>query len=381
MNHANGGRHMPELRFSENILPFARRDNRPSYEELQRQYGFERLHKLNNNENPFGPSPAVVEAINAVAPTLSYYPEYSDIELRRAIINVLGGGLSAEHIFTGCSGYETLELVGRAFLQPGDEVILSSPTFTGAYSKIALPMGARIIDVPLVPETFEYRVDAVLDAITDRTRLIMVCNPNNPTGNVIPAETMDALMQGLPEHVIVVADEVYHHFVDDPAFPNSIQYALAGKNIVIVHSFSKAYGLAGLRLGYGIARPEIANFIAGLHRGFHQNKLALAAGIAACEDQDHLRMVVRTMRAEARWVCAQFDRLDIRYWAPAANFILFETKLPADELEQKLLERGFLLRGQTRNNLPYSMRVSLGASESNQAFIAALEQILRESAP
>ena len=292
---------------------------------------------------------------------------------------MLGRGLTPEHIFTGCSGFETLELIARAFLGPGDEVILCSPTFTGAYSKVTLPLGATIVDVPLVPETFEFRVDAVLDAINEKTRLILICNPNNPTGNVIAAEKIDALMRDIPEHVLVVADEVYHHFVDDPAFPDSIQFVLDNKNIVIVHSFSKAYGLAGMRLGYGIARPEIANYIAGLHRGFHQNKVALAAGIAACNDQQHVRMVVRTMRAEAAWVCQQFDRLDLKYWRPAANYILFETKLLADVLEQKLLERGFLLRGQTRNNMPYCMRISLGIREANQAFVVALEAILRET--
>ena len=151
---------------------------------------------------------------------------------------------------------------------------------------------------------------------------------------------------------------------------------MAGKNIVIVHSFSKAYGLAGLRLGYGIARPEIANYIAGLHRGFHHNKLALAAGIAACADQAYMRQAVEYLRGEARWVCQQFDRLDIRYWPTATNFLLFETQLLGEELHQRLYERGFLLRQQTGNGLPYAMRLSLGLREANQAFIAALEEIL-----
>ena len=268
----------------------------------------------------------------------------------------------------------------RAFLSPGDEVILSSPTFTGAYSKVSVPLGARVIDVPLEADTFRYRPEAVLDAISERTKLVMLCNPNNPTGTLISAEAMDRLMRGLPDHVLVVADEVYHHFVDNADFPDSISYVLDNRNIVIVHSFSKAYGLAGLRLGYGIAKPEIANTIAGLHRGFHQNKLALAAGIAACRDQTHVQRVVDYLREEAGWVCAQFDRLDIRYWKPAANFILFETRLPADELQDELRQRGFLLRGQTRNGMPFCMRLSLGTREANRAFLKTLEEILSISA-
>ncbi len=372
---------MSELRFNPNISAFKREDSHSSEEEILQAQRPEHIYRLANNENPLGPSPRVVEAIKAVAPTLSYYPSYSDIELRRAIVKVLDRGLAPEHIFSGCSGFEALELIARAVLAPGDEVILSSPTFSGAYKKVALPLGATVVDVPLERETFRYRPEAVLEAISERTKLVMLCNPNNPTGTVIPAEAMETVMRRVPDHVLVVADEVYHHFVEDDDYPDSMQYVLDHRNIVIVHSFSKVYGLAGMRLGYGIAKPDIANTIAGLHRGFHQNKLSLAAGIAACEDQAHVRRVVEYLRGEAGWVCAQFNRLDIRYWRPAANFILFETRLPADELQEKLAKRGFLLRGQTRNGLPYGMRLSLGTRESNQAFVSALEAILETTPP
>ena len=338
------------------------------------------MYGLANNENPLGPSPQVVDAIRQVAPTLSYYPSYSDIALREAIAETLGRGITPEHIFTGCSGFETLELITRGFLGPGDELILSTPTFAGAYKKIALPLGATIVDAPLAPDSFDYRVEAVLEAVTPKTRLVMLCNPNNPTGTVIPADKVDALTRGLPEHVLLVADEVYHHFVADPDYPDSLAYVLAGKNIVIAHSFSKAYGLAGMRLGYGIARPEIANYLAGLQRGFHQNKVALAAGVAACRDQAHLQYVVRTLREEVRWVCARFDELGIRYWQSATNFILFETPLLADDMARQLRERGFVLRAQTGNGLPYAMRLSIGTREANTAFLEALAAILRAQA-
>ena len=367
---------MRELRFNPSISAFTRQDHSASEEDRLQAQRPTPAHRLQNNENPLGPSPRVVEAIRAVAPTLGTYPSYSDIELRRAIVDVLGRGLTPEHIFTGCSGFEALELVARAILGPGDEVILSSPTFTGAYRKVTEPLGAAVIDVPLEPRTFRYRPEAVLEAVTERTKLVMLCNPNNPTGTVISAAAVETLMSGLPEHVLLVADEVYHHFVADDDYPDSLRYVLDGSNIVIVHSFSKVYGLAGMRLGYGIARPDIANAIAGLHRGFHQNKLALAAGIAACRDQAHVRRVVETLRSEARWVCGEFDRLDIHYWQPAANFILFETRVPADDLQAQLQQRGLLLRGQSRNGMPFAMRVSLGTREANQAFIAALEDIL-----
>lgn len=358
------------------IQPFARTGERDAKPDIRQLYGLERVYNMANNENPLGPSPRVVEAIAKAAPELNAYPAWSDIGLRRAIVDSLGPGLTAEHIFTGCSGFEALELIARAFLRAGDELILSSPTFSGAYQKVATPLGARVIDVPLEAETFCYRPEAVLAAVTEKTRLIMVCNPNNPTGTVISAKAMSELMSGLPEHVLVVADEVYHHFVADSDYPDSLQYVLDGANLVIVHSFSKAYAMAGLRLGYGIAKPALADYIAGLHRGFHQNKIALAAGIAACADQAHLQRGVAFLQGEARWLCEQLDHLDIRYWKPAANFVLFETKLPADDLNQMLLERGFLLRPQTRNGLPYCLRVSLGARAMNQAFVEALASCL-----
>ncbi|MCY3798072.1 MAG: histidinol-phosphate transaminase [Chloroflexi bacterium] len=367
---------MSKLRHNPHLEPFARQDSLVSPEDLRQSRSVDKVYPMANNENPLGPSPRVIEAINSVAPTLSYYPEYSDIALRQAICDALGRGLEPEHIFTGCSGFETLELIARAYLAPGDEVILSPPTFSGAYRKVAEPLGAKIIEAPLAPETFRYRPEAVLGAVNESTKMIMLCNPNNPTGTITRAETMDELMRGVPEHVLVVVDEVYHHFVEAPDFPDSIQYALEGRNIAIVHSFSKAYGLAGMRLGYGIAKPAIANTIAGLHRGFHQNKLALAAGIAACQDQAHVRRCIDFLRGEVAWLCSQFDRLDIKYWESSANFIMFETRMPAEDLNRQLHARGFLLRTQTRNNLPYGMRVSAGTRESNQAFIAALEEIL-----
>ena len=186
---------------------------------------------MGNNENPLGPSPGVVDAIKSVAPTLSYYPDYSDIALRQAICEVLGRGLGPEQIFTGCSGFETLELIARAYLAPGDEVILSPPTFSGAYRKVAEPLGAKVIDAPLAPDTFQYQPKSVLGAVNDATKMIMFCNPNNPTGTITTAATMDELMRDLPDHVLVVVDEVYHHFVESADFPDSIQYVLDRRNI------------------------------------------------------------------------------------------------------------------------------------------------------
>jgi len=367
---------MTSIRLKPELTAFQRPSSRISEDDLRQQYNVEKVYHLAQNENPLGPSPRAIAVIQQLAPTLAYYPDFSDLDLRQAIVDVIGGGITADHIYTGCSGYESLELLARGFLDVGDEVIVSTPTFSIAYDKVVAAQGANIVDVPLHPRTFAYDVDGVLAAITDKTRLIMVCNPNNPTGTLITADEMDALMAGVPEHVLVVADEVYHHFVDDPAFPDSLRYVREGRNIVIIHSFSKGYGLAGLRLGYGIAKPDLADYLGGLHRGFHQNKLSLAAGVAACQDQAHLQRIITYLKAERRWMLAELDRLHVHYWQPAANFILIETQLPAADLSQKMLERGIIIRPQHGAGLPYAVRVSLGTHEANTAFITALESIL-----
>jgi len=367
---------MSKLQLKAHIERFDRPTSRGSLDDLKRQYGLERVHQLSQNENPLGPSPKVIEAIQQIAATLSYYPDFSDLELREALVEVIGRGVTPDHLYSGCSGYETLELMARGLLNAGDECIISSPTFTVAYNKIVAMQGATVVDVPLHPETFAYDVDAVLAAINEKTKIIFICNPNNPTGTLITAEQMDWLMSALPEHVVVVADEVYHHFVDDPNYPDSLQYVLENKNIIIIHSFSKAYGLAGLRLGYGIARPELANYMGAIHRGFHQNKIAIAAGVAACRDQDYLQHVVSYLRKEKAWLLEHLDRLDIKVWPAAANFVLLETRLAAAELTAQLRARGILIRPQERSGLPYAVRVSLGTHEANVAFIAALEDIL-----
>lgn len=369
---------MTKLQFDPQIQAYDRQPYRPSLEDLQKKLGLDVIYQLSQNENPLGPSPKVLEAIEDVSKSLSYYPNFSDFELRDALVDVIGRGITPDHIYTGCSGYESLEMICRGFLRSDDEVIVSSPTFTGAYGKISSLLGAKMVDVPLYPETFVYDVDGVLAAITDKTKMIMLCNPNNPTGTLMTAAQMDKLMSQVPEHVLVVSDEVYHHFVEDADYPDSLQYVIAEKNIVLVHSFSKAYGLAGLRLGYGIARPEIANYLSGLHRGFHQNKVTLAAGIAATKDQDYLKEVVAFIKQERNWLLQELDRLDIRYWKPAANYILMETPLPAEDLANKLKQRGIIIRPQDNAGFPCGIRLSIGTHEANMAFIHALEEILSE---
>lgn len=355
--------------------------DRPAYraekEDIQAEYGLTAVYRMSFNESPLGPSPKVVAAIQEEAVRLGDYPPMSDTRLREALAETLGRGLTPDHFYTGCSGYETLELTARALLQPGDEIIVCPPMF-GVYIKIAALQGATAVKVPLKPHTFIPDVDAILAAITEKTRFIIICNPNNPTGTVMPKADMDRLVDSLPDHVVIVADEVYSHYVTNKEYPDSIRYVLDNKPVVIIQTFSKAYGLAGLRLGFAIAPPEIANYIGGLHRGFHHNRLALVAGITALADQAHLRKNVAVSHEGKEYLYEQFDRLDLPYIPSDTNFIVVRLNRDSKEVAKALLKFGVIVRPLHEPGLENCLRVTTAVSEGNQLFIESLEKVLSE---
>lgn len=365
------------LRFDPNILAVPRMRNMMSKEEVQARYGVEKVYRMSYNESPLGPSPKAIVAMQETAVSLGDYSDFSDDRLRQALAETFGRGLTADHFVCSTSGYEALEFIGRAFLQPGDEVIVSHPTF-GVYNRLARTSGATLIDVVLQPETFAFNVDGILAAVTENTRLVIVCNPNNPTGTLLTAAEMERLVNGLPDHVLLVADEVYFHFVASPDFPDSLRYVLEGRNVIIVHTFSKAYGLAGLRLGYAIARPEIADYLGRLQRGFHLSGMAIAGGLAALADQAHLQQNVALVQAQKQWLYEQYDRLDLRYWPSETNFMLMELPVAAEAVCQKLLAVGVMVRPAGIATMPNVLRVTVSTPDGNEAFIKGLETILQQ---
>lgn len=354
---------------------FPRPTSFPERDEIARKYGLDVVYRMSFNESPLGPSPKVVEAIAVAAQDLGHYPPMGDESLRNALADTVGRSLTPDHFFTGCSGYETIELSARAYLEAGDEVIISPPTF-GAYYKMISSQNAVAVDVPLLKPTYTPDVDGILRAVTDKTKFVVVCNPNNPTGHIMPAGDMDRLVSELPDHVIVVADEVYFHFVTDECFPDSIQYVLDERNVVVIHSFSKAYGLPGLRLGYGIAKPGIANHIGGMHRGFHQNRLNLAAGVAALKDQEHVRRNVQTVIEGREWIQEQLDQLDLAFWPATSNYLVVNLNRPAKDVVGQLTAKGILVRPMDREGLPHHIRVTVSVPEGNARFINSLREIL-----
>lgn len=359
----------------EPIKKFPRATTRIDMEAIRAETGAEEIYRMGYNESPLGPSPKVVAAIRMAAAGIGFYPPMGDERLREVLAQTEGQGLTADHFFTSCSGYEAIELVARAYFRPGDEMIVCHPTF-GVYNKIAALELATAVDVPLKAPEFVPDVDAILTAINEKTRAILLCNPNNPTGTIMPSADFERLMANLPDDVLLIADDVYCHFVTDPDYPDVIKHIMANKNVVRIQTFSKAYGLAGLRMGYGIAPPEIASTIAGIQRGFHQNRINMSAGVAALMDQDHLMANVKAALDGKNYIYGELDRLDVDYIRSQTNFLIVKLSRPVDPLVALLRSKGVLIKSESLPGIPHGLRVSTTVQPGNEAFIAGLEEWL-----
>jgi histidinol-phosphate aminotransferase len=348
-----------------------------SIESIQKEYGLEDVIKIASNENPFGPSPLAVAAIQAAATDLNRYPPMGDEDLRAALAEAIGQGTEPDNFLTGNGGCDVLSMIASSFLDPGDECVICRPTFP-VYDITARRRGAQIIYADLNPEHFTYDVEAILSAVTERTRLVYICSPNNPTGTTITAEQMETLVNNIPDHVLIIADEVYYHFATAPDFPDTLAYVREGKNVVIIHSFSKAYGLAGLRLGYAIAPAEIARYLSRARESFHLSQLVIAGGIASLQDEAHIDKTVTQTIAGRDWLCEQLTRLGLQVWPSQGNFILFKPSFSPAEVSERLSQRGVIVRPMTQFYLPTHLRVTVGRSIENERFIAALSEVLAD---
>ena len=242
-----------------------------------------KIYKLSSNENQLGASPKALDAIKKCIDGLSKYPDNSDDRLRLALEKYYNGKLNAEQFVTTNSGVANIELIIRGFMEEGDECIFSNPAF-GPYHEFPKKIGASSIDIPLLGNDFLLDVDGILNAITDKTRLIFVTSPNNPTGTHIPKQQIDQLVNGLPDHVILVFDEVYFQFADASDYIRPLPYVLEGKNVIGINSLSKAYGLAGIRVGYSYSTPEIATYLRQLRIPFMINTISMEGAMAALDD-------------------------------------------------------------------------------------------------
>ncbi|PYJ69217.1 MAG: histidinol-phosphate transaminase [Verrucomicrobia bacterium] len=339
-------------------------------EETARELGVNpgAIIKLASNENPLGPSPKAIEAMRAAAESAHLYPDGGGFYLRKAIAAKLG--LASQNIILGNGSNEVIEFLGHAFLNFHDDVITSEHAFI-VYKLIATSFGARTIETP--SPDYQQDLEAMVEAITPKTRLIFVANPNNPTGTLISQRKIDRFMSQVPEDVIVVFDEAYFEFLDDP--PQTLQYIREGRNIIVLRTFSKIHGLAGLRVGYGVGRRDLIEVLQKTRQPFNVNSIAHAGALAALGDDAHQRETKRVVDEGRAYLHEQFAKMKIQFVPGVANFVMVNVRnRPA--VFKELLMRKVIVRPLKGYKLPDWLRISVGTMEQNRKCIAALKEIL-----
>lgn len=344
-------------------------------EELEREYGVFDSIKIASNENPLGPSPRALGAIEGALRQLHRYPDGACYYLRRALGRKLG--LSSEAFIIGNGSNEVIELIVRTFLRPGEEAVMAEQAFA-IYRLVVQAHGGRSRQVPL--RNYTHDLDAIGDAIGPDTRLVFLANPNNPTGTIFFREPWEEFLRGLREDVVVVMDEAYAEYVEDPRYPDSLAALRTRRPLVILRTFSKIYGLAGLRVGYGVSQPELIDMMNRVRAPFNTNSLAQAAALAALEDDAHVERTRQINREGLSYLRAQMMRLGLEAVPSWANFLLVRVG-DAGRIYEALLRRGVIVRPMGFYGFPEFVRVTVGLPAENERFVRTLEEILtRESA-
>ncbi|GAB6990292.1 histidinol-phosphate transaminase [Paenibacillus pini] len=341
-------------------------------EDVKRELGLKEVIKLASNENPFGASPLVKEAIIKEIDNISLYPDGGAVELTKDLAQYLG--VQPNQIIFGCGSDEIIALITRAFFVTGDETIMADTTFS-VYKSNADIEGAVTIEVPL--KEGKHDLEAMLSSVSERTKVIWVCNPNNPTGTIVSKDELIAFLDQVPAEVMVVLDEAYFEYVTDHTYPDSTKLLSKYANLVVLRTFSKIYGLASLRIGYGVGQPEVIKLINQVREPFNTSRVAQAAAKVALADQAYVESCRKSNAEGIIQLQAEFDRLGLTYFPAHGNFIMVKVNRPGAEVFEALLRKGVIIRtGQAK--YPEYIRVTVGSQDQNKAFIHALEQVLSE---
>jgi histidinol-phosphate aminotransferase len=343
-------------------------------EELEREYGISGSIKLASNENAWGPSPRAVAAIKGALQNLHRYPDGSCYYLTQNLAAKIG--VKPEEIIFGNGSNEIIGLLITAFLQPGEEVITSHPSFL-MYQKLVQVQGGSNKVVEL-SESMHHDLKAILGAVSGKTRMIFLDNPNNPTGTIIDPDDFAAFMQQLPQEIIVVLDEAYVDFVAPELRIDVMAHIRSGKPVAALRTFSKAYGLSGLRLGYGIMDAGIAGYLNRVRQPFNVNSLAQVGGAAALEDDEHYRMTLQKSRDGIAWLRREVAELGCRPMETHTNFFLIDVKGDGRKLYEHMLHQGVIVRPMQAYGYPNYIRITVGRADENRRFVAALAKSVQE---
>jgi len=337
-------------------------------EEIEREIGM-KVVQLGMNENPFGPSPKAVEAARAHMEEVAPYPDDSGFFLRKKL--AAHYNISMDNLIISSGSSDILAMAYHVAMDPRAEVLTGEASFV-VYYQLADILNMPIVRVPMKQYAFD--LDAMASRITANTKLIVIANPNNPTGTMIRHDSLDRFIRKVPDDVLIVLDEAYFEYVNDPGYPDSLEYVRAGRPVLILRTFSKVFGLAGLRIGYGISTPDVIATLYKVRMAFNTNTVAQVAALAAWDDHEHVRKSVEMNRAGLNQLYSGLGTRGLRYVPSFANFVLVELGRPARETTAALLKQGVIVRPAW--GCPTCMRVSVGTHDQNERFLSALDHVL-----
>ncbi len=339
--------------------------------EVMQELGIEKVTKLASNENPLGPSSLAVAAMREIAEDVFVYPDPQCIDLTEKLSERLD--VPPETIIVGRGSDEVLHMLGLGFVNEGENLIFSSPPFA-MYPITARLMGAeeRVIE----HREFRHDLDAMADAVDEKTKLIFIPTPYNPLGTSVPAEEVDEFMDRVPDTCIVVFDEAYFEYVDDPAYPDTLDYVREGRRCAVLRTFSKAWALAGLRVGYGVMPEDIATVLKQVREPFNVGMMAQAAALASLDDPEQVERSVVNNRTGKEYLYEQFDDMGLEYVPTQSNFVMVNVEMDSAECFDALMHHGVTVRTGDIFDLPTWIRVTIGLPEENKRFIAALRDVL-----
>jgi len=355
---------------AENIRSLVPYDPGKPIEEVEREYGISGSVKLASNENPLGPSAKALDAIRQRLDQLHFYPDGDCYYLKRGLSEKLS--VSPEHLIFGNGSNEIIELAVRTFMRPGDEAVMARQAFV-VYQLVVQATGGKVVAVPL--RDFVHDLDAIAERVTPNTRIIFLANPNNPTGTIFTVRKWEKFLDKVPSRALIVVDEAYFEYVEDPEYPDSLRYHSEERPLLTLRTFSKLYGLAGLRIGYGIGPTSIIGMMQRIRQPFNVNAAAQWGALAALGDAEHVQRTLQVNRAGMKYLEEELSKLEVSYVPSRANFVLVRVGHGLDVF-QRLLRRGVIVRAVGVYDFPEYVRVTVGTMAENKRFIEELRQIM-----
>ena len=341
-------------------------------EELQREYGINDIVKLASNENPLGPSPSVLKAVREASQELTRYPDGNGFSLKAALAEKYQ--LDVNQITLGNGSNDVLEMIARAFVSSADEVMFSQYAFA-VYPLVTQAIGAQAVVAQA--KDYGHDLELMLSLISNKTKLVFIANPNNPTGTYIPAEKLESFVSQVPQQTLVVVDEAYVEYGEQTE--NTVEWLAKYPNVIITRTFSKAYGLAGLRVGYALSHSEIADLLNRIRQPFNVNSLSLAAATVAVNDDEYLIQTKQINDEGMAQLLSGFEAMELTSIPSKGNFITVDVEISGDDVFEALLRKGVIVRPVTNYGLPQHIRVSIGLADENQRFLSALSDVLGRS--